>query len=151
MRTNKVKRIVLISDLQIPYHDPIATRNLVRFIAKWKPHQVATVGDEIDLPQLSKWEREIDKYQQIVKENRATGELDHPESSIINLKIMLIVKVDKNSNIERALKEYKGKIIKTRQSSKLTERKEFVKKSVKKRNVLNKAKYVQKKYKNNPN
>ena len=64
---------------------------------------------------------------------------------------MLIVKVDKNSNTERALKEYKGKIIKTRQSSKLTERKEFVKKSVKKRNVLNKAKYVQKKYKNNPN
>ena len=64
---------------------------------------------------------------------------------------MLIVKVDKNSNIERALKEYKGKIIKTRQSSKLTERKEIVKKSVKKINVLNKAKYVQKKYKNNPN
>ena len=32
------------------------------------------------------WEREIDKYQQVVKENRATGELDHPESSIINLK-----------------------------------------------------------------
>jgi small subunit ribosomal protein S21 len=62
---------------------------------------------------------------------------------------MLIVKVDKNSNIEKALKEYKGKIIKTRQSSKLTERKEFVKKSVKKRNVLNKAKYVQKMFKNN--
>ena len=32
------------------------------------------------------WEREIDKYQQIIKENRATGELDHPESSIISLK-----------------------------------------------------------------
>ena len=32
------------------------------------------------------WEREIDKYKTIVKENRATGELDHPESSIINLK-----------------------------------------------------------------
>ena len=32
------------------------------------------------------WEREIDKYSQIVKENRATGELDHPESSIISLK-----------------------------------------------------------------
>ena len=32
------------------------------------------------------WEREIDKYQQVVKENRSTGELDHPESSIINLK-----------------------------------------------------------------
>jgi hypothetical protein len=32
------------------------------------------------------WEREIDKYQEIIKENRATGELDHPESSIISLK-----------------------------------------------------------------
>jgi len=32
------------------------------------------------------WEREIDKYNVLVKENRATGELDHPESSIINLK-----------------------------------------------------------------
>ena len=32
------------------------------------------------------WEREIDKYNILVKENRATGELDHPESSIINLK-----------------------------------------------------------------
>jgi small subunit ribosomal protein S21 len=62
---------------------------------------------------------------------------------------MLIVKVDKNSNIEKALKTYKSKIIKTRQSSKLNERKEFIKKSVKKRNVLNKAKYVQKKYKKN--
>ena len=31
------------------------------------------------------WEREIDKYQNLVKENRAMGELDHPESSIINL------------------------------------------------------------------
>jgi hypothetical protein len=32
------------------------------------------------------WKREIEKYQTIVKENRATGELDHPDSSIINLK-----------------------------------------------------------------
>ena len=32
------------------------------------------------------WDREIDKYQAIVKENRATGELDHPDSTIINLK-----------------------------------------------------------------
>ena len=32
------------------------------------------------------WEREIDKYMSSVKENRALGELDHPESSVINLK-----------------------------------------------------------------
>jgi len=32
------------------------------------------------------WEREIDKYMTSVKQHRACGELDHPESSIINLK-----------------------------------------------------------------
>ena len=32
------------------------------------------------------WEREIDKYSEVIKENRATGELDHPDSSIISLK-----------------------------------------------------------------
>jgi len=32
------------------------------------------------------WEREIDKYMENVTANRALGELDHPDSSIINLK-----------------------------------------------------------------
>jgi|TARA_R110000824_G_scaffold201918_2_gene386082 hypothetical protein len=31
------------------------------------------------------WDREIDKYKVLVDENRAMGELDHPESSVINL------------------------------------------------------------------
>ena len=30
--------------------------------------------------------REIERYQQIIVQNRALGELDHPESSVINLK-----------------------------------------------------------------
>jgi len=32
------------------------------------------------------WQREMDKYQEIIDENRAVGELDHPESSVVNLK-----------------------------------------------------------------
>ena len=34
----------------------------------------------------SLWQREIDKYMDSVKERRALGELDHPESPVINLK-----------------------------------------------------------------
>jgi len=34
----------------------------------------------------SLWERELDKYMESVNENRAMGELDHPDSQIINLK-----------------------------------------------------------------
>jgi small subunit ribosomal protein S21 len=62
---------------------------------------------------------------------------------------MLIVKVENHSSLEKALKIYKSKVIKTRQSSELNNRKEFVKKSVKKRQQLMKAKYVQKKFKSN--
>ena len=61
---------------------------------------------------------------------------------------MLIVKV-KNSNIERAIKELKSKVIKTRQNSLLNERREFTKKSVQKRQQKIKAVYVQKKFKSN--
>jgi len=32
------------------------------------------------------WEREMNKYNELIKENRACGELDHPESQVVNLK-----------------------------------------------------------------
>ena len=59
---------------------------------------------------------------------------------------MIIIKLNNNITIEKALKLYKSKVIKTRQSSELNKRKEFIKPSVKKRNVLAKAKHVQLKY-----
>jgi ribosomal protein S21 len=52
-------------------------------------------------------------------------------------------------SLEKALKIYKSKIIKTRQQSELIERKEYTKKSVKDRDSLKKAIYVQKKFKSN--
>lgn len=60
---------------------------------------------------------------------------------------MLIVKV-KKGDIERAIKELKSKVIRTRQNSHLNERKEYTKKSVLKRQNKNKAIYREK-FKNN--
>ena len=37
------------------------------------------------------WNREIDKYKELVKENRAMGELDHPDSQVVNLKNVSII------------------------------------------------------------
>ena len=34
----------------------------------------------------SLWEREMDKYQELIEQRRSMGELDHPESSVVNLK-----------------------------------------------------------------
>lgn len=61
---------------------------------------------------------------------------------------MLIVKVDNKGNIEKALKELKSKVIKTKQSKLLFDKKEFEKNSVKRRKEIQKASYIQK-FKNN--
>jgi small subunit ribosomal protein S21 len=55
---------------------------------------------------------------------------------------MLIINVDKG-NIEKALKQYKSKVIKTKQLKELRDRQEFEKESVKKRQTKILAKYVQ--------
>lgn len=58
---------------------------------------------------------------------------------------MLIVKINNNDGIEKALKTLKSKVIKTKQNQILFDKKEFVKKSVVKRNQKLKASYIQKK------
>jgi small subunit ribosomal protein S21 len=57
---------------------------------------------------------------------------------------MLKVKV-KKGNIEKALKQLKRKYIKTKVARECNERKEFTKKSVKRREEIQKAIYKQKK------
>jgi len=54
---------------------------------------------------------------------------------------MLIVQVDNKTPIEKALKLFKSKVIKTKLMSELRNRKEFTKPSVIKRNTKNKAIY----------
>jgi ribosomal protein S21 len=61
---------------------------------------------------------------------------------------MLIIKIEKNDSIDKALKVLKNKVIKTKQNNILFERKEYKKKSVVHRSKILKAIYIQKK-KNN--
>jgi len=61
---------------------------------------------------------------------------------------MLKIEV-KKGNIERALKEYKSKIIKTRQMRDINDRKEYEKPSVKNRRIKKKGEYSQKKRREN--
>jgi small subunit ribosomal protein S21 len=57
---------------------------------------------------------------------------------------MLIVNVDNNTPIEKSLKLFKSKVIKTKLMSELRNRKNFSKPSVIKRNEKNKAIYSDK-------
>lgn len=51
------KTIVVLSDMQIPYHDKRAVDSVLAFIKAYRPDEVASVGDETDLPQVSRWTR----------------------------------------------------------------------------------------------
>lgn len=59
---------------------------------------------------------------------------------------MLIVKLEKKVNIEKALRKLKTKVIKTKQLKRLRDGKHFTKPSEKKRFQNQKAQYLQKKW-----
>jgi small subunit ribosomal protein S21 len=61
---------------------------------------------------------------------------------------MLVVKVE-GTTVEKALKTLKRKWDKTRAMKELRERKEFTKRSVKRRAEITRAAYIQKKYRSN--
>jgi hypothetical protein len=48
---------VVISDLQVPYHDPKAVAALLQYVADTKPDGLLCVGDELDQPQPSRWNK----------------------------------------------------------------------------------------------
>lgn len=52
-----MKVIVCVSDLQIPYHSPKAVDNLAKFIRWYKPTEVVSVGDEMDMQTISRWSK----------------------------------------------------------------------------------------------
>lgn len=66
-----MKRIVIVSDLQVPFHDAVAVKNLAGFIKKFKPHQVVTIGDEMDMQELGRWsEGKAEWFAQTLDDNR---------------------------------------------------------------------------------
>jgi small subunit ribosomal protein S21 len=62
---------------------------------------------------------------------------------------MIIVEVTQKQPIERALKVLKRKWDRNKVSKELRNRKEFTKKSVKRRDQLKKAAYIEQKYRTN--
>ena len=55
--TSKTKRVVVLSDLQIPYQDNKAVDATLDFIRYYKPDQLWCVGDELDAPEPSRWNK----------------------------------------------------------------------------------------------
>lgn len=46
---------MVVPDIQAPFHDPRAVKAVIAFIRRVKPDGLLCVGDEIDLPSVSRW------------------------------------------------------------------------------------------------
>lgn len=53
-----VKRIWIISDLQVPFHDRKAVKAVIRAVCDAQPDQVVLIGDCLDFPQPSRWNKD---------------------------------------------------------------------------------------------
>lgn len=51
------KRAVVLSDLQIPYHDKQSVQTAIDFVKDYKPDELWCVGDELDAPEPSRWNK----------------------------------------------------------------------------------------------
>jgi hypothetical protein len=63
-------KIVVISDLQVPFHNPKAVKNVATFIRKFKPDEVLCVGDEIDFQTISRWSSGFDEHSKTIGADR---------------------------------------------------------------------------------
>ena len=74
MKTRKktIKRIVVISDLQIPFHNVKHTRAVAKFIKRYKPDDVLCVGDELDFQTISRWSSGRDEWSGTIGRDRDT-------------------------------------------------------------------------------
>ena len=65
-----MRTIVIVPDLQVPFHSKGGVKALAEFIEQYQPSEVVCVGDLIDMPQISQWTkgtagehtRDLDKH-----------------------------------------------------------------------------------------
>jgi hypothetical protein len=98
MRKKKIKRIVVISDLQVPFHDTKAIRNVSKFITKYKPDDVLCVGDELDFQTISRWSSGRDEWSGTIGRDRNTC-----QEVLYDLRVTHIVRSNHTDRLYKSL------------------------------------------------
>lgn len=52
-----MKRVVVVSDTQLPFEDKRAMKNVIDFIGDYQPDEVYQIGDLVDYPTPSRWNK----------------------------------------------------------------------------------------------
>lgn len=95
-----MKTILTVSDLQVPYQHKPAVRALTKFVQDWQPDEVICVGDEIDMPQISRWNKGL--------AGEYAGKLAKDRDETVRLLESLNVRHVMRSNHGERLRNYLG-------------------------------------------
>ena len=98
MRKKKIKRIVVISDLQVPFHDTKAIKNVSKFITKYKPDDVLCVGDELDFQTISRFSSGRDEWSGTIGRDRNTC-----QEVLYDLRVTHIVRSNHTDRLYKSL------------------------------------------------
>jgi UDP-2,3-diacylglucosamine pyrophosphatase LpxH len=94
---------VLLPDFQVPYHDPKMVKALIRFIGDTQPDRVVHVGDFLDAPEPSRWNKgAAGEYAGTLQASldKATAILDELQAVFSGPKVL------KKGNHDRRIEEY---------------------------------------------
>lgn len=61
VRIDKPGRILILSDIHLPYHDAVAVEVALKHAEKWKPHSIILNGDTMDFYSISRYQTDPDK------------------------------------------------------------------------------------------
>lgn len=68
------KRIVVISDTQMPYENKRVLRNVIKFVGDYQPDEVYQIGDLMDYPTPSRWSKgSRGEFEQLVLKHSQYG------------------------------------------------------------------------------
>lgn len=69
-----MKRVVIISDTQLPFENRRMVRNVIAFIGDYQPDEVYQIGDLMDYPTPSRWSKGTrEEFAQLVREHSEYG------------------------------------------------------------------------------
>lgn len=97
-----MKSILILPDLQVPYHDPKYIRVMESFIQDFQPDEIGQIGDLMDQPQPSRWNKGLaGEY-----ENTLQKDIDTTKSIIDRLHIQWVKMGNHDERIEAYVERY---------------------------------------------
>jgi len=67
---SKRQSVMIIPDVQLPFHDPVILDKLIKIAEKYQPDRILQGGDLIDLPTVSRWTKgSAEEYAPVLQEH----------------------------------------------------------------------------------